>query len=228
MSRGTYDCADKDNNGLAIRINLYIIKSMYYGMKKANVFMVNNAGRKPKSVPIYGNSLPISRQRFDRINGGMCFEFTSKEANKIVDTFGIEMKYFRRDDPDMFGFFGIESIDWQCYYYEYYKASYQVNVKDVKTRAEKVKKKLKELAHKDWKQSPDKKNPLYRIWYYFHTGERYEEESRADKCINALRNMKYKDWLESPEKLEEASQLLKKHYDYVAAFMTIERLGKEN
>lgn len=224
MSRGTYDC----DSGLPIRVNLYIIKSMYYGMKKANVFMVNNAGRKPKSVPIYGNFLPISRQRFDRINNGERFEFTNKEVNDIVDRFGIEMKYFRRDNPDMFDISGIDFTDWQCYYNCYHNGSYSVSVGNINDRADMVKEKLKELAHKDWKQSPDKKNPLYRIWYYFHTGERYEEESRADKCINALRNMKYKDWLESPEKLEEASQLLKKHYDYVAAFMTIERLGKEN
>lgn len=228
MPRKTYNA----DTGFALMVNLYIIKSIYYGMKKSDIFYDNSEGKKPRSVPIYGTSLPISRQRFDRINKGITFEISNREANKIVETFGIDMKYFIKDKPVMFDIPDISITDWKSFYNIQYKVGYALgggnNKAEQKKRAERVKLKLKELAHADWEHSPDKKNPIFRVWYYFRTGERYEEESRASRCRNALENMNYKDWqAESQENLEEISRLLKKHYDYVSALMTITRLHRE-
>lgn len=93
--------------GFPIRVNLYIIKYIYYHIRKDESFMDEGAGKKPKSFPIYGNEIPMSRQRFDRINRGERFQLTAAEANDIIERFGIEFKYFRKEAPVMFEIDGI-------------------------------------------------------------------------------------------------------------------------
>lgn len=214
--------------GLPIMINLYIIKYLYYHMKKADCFITESTGKKPCSLEIYGNVIPISRQRFDRINKGERFELTSREAETICETFGIDIKYFRRDDPIVIELPEINLTDWKCFYREKYGCAYNfksgLKDNDIKDRCRKVENNLKKLAHLNWEEMKED-NPLFMVWYYFRYGGRYETESRIDKYIQALQEIKCADWNNREmEELQECLELLKKQHDYINSLLTIYHL----
>lgn len=218
-------------NALPIVANLVIINNMYYGMKKADRFYEKKeTGKKKKSVPLFGEILPISRKRFENIKSGANFRLSSDEADKIINVFGIDIKYFRKDHPIMLDIsYEGKEIDgrmWNYYFHNKYNASpedREKNKNDPYLNAIHIA--FEKLNDRDWINYPDKDNPLFRIGYYFSTGERYEPTSRVDKCINALKDVGFRDWhSEDCAKLEECSQLLKDHYDYINSLMVINRL----
>lgn len=218
--------------GLPIMINLFIIKHLYYHMKKADCFIEESSGKKPRSVEIYGNVIPISRQRFDRINKGERFELTSREADAICSTFGIDIKYFRRDDPVAIDIPDVNLTDWKCFYKVEHNCLYhfssELKDRDIKNRCNKVKEALKHIAGIDWGEYKDNQNPLYMVWYYFRYGVRYEAESNIDKYIKALQEIKCTDWNDRDmEELEDCCQLIKKQYDYINSLLTIYNLKDE-
>lgn len=228
-SRGDiYNC----ENALPIAANFVIINNMYYGMKKADKFYEKKeTGKKKKSVPLFGEILPISRKRFENIKSGANFRLSSYEADKIINVFGIDIKYFRKDDPIMLdiSYEGklINEHMWSHYFHNKYnveqESGNQNNKEDTYLNA--IHTALEKLKNRDWINYPDKDSPLFRIGYYFSTGERYEPTSRVDKCINALKEVGFRDWYsEDCAKLEECRQLLKDHYDYINSLMVIHRL----
>ena len=220
------------NTGLPVMVNLFIIKYLYYHIKKADRFMEVSAGKKPKSKEIYMNVLPISRQRFDRINKGIRFELTTAEAERIRDTFGIDIKYFRRDNPVAMELPEISLLDWKCFYNVRHDGQYHFRSgfkeKEIQDRCEKVEQGLKDLASADWGNCRDKNNPFFMIWYYFSHGYRYEEESRIDKYIKALREIRCTDWDGiGIQELTDCHGLLKKQYDYINSLLTIYYIKNE-
>ena len=160
------------NTGLSIMINLYVIKYIYYHIDKARCFIdEDERGKKTKSYPVYcTDMLPVSRQRLDRINKGKRFEFSRAEANSITETFGIEMKYFRKDDPIAFEIDGIDETSWKCFYKSRYDVDYELQDNEddeIKQCEQEVEDILKELSM-DWEQKLKCDNPLFAICYYFH------------------------------------------------------------
>lgn len=160
------------NTGLSIMINLYVIKYIYYHIDKACCFIdEDERGKKTKSYPVYcTDMLPVSRQRLDRINKGKRFEFSQAEANSITETFGIEMKYFRKDDPIAFEIDGIDETSWRCFYKSRYDVDYELQDNEddeIKQCEQEVEDILKELSM-DWEQKLKCDNPLFAICYYFH------------------------------------------------------------
>lgn len=219
-------------SGLPIMINLYVIKYIYYHIKKADRFLEkNDYGKKPKAVPIYQNELPMSRQRFDRINKGINFEITSGEADFITKQFGIDMKYFRRENPIAFEIDGISLTDWKCFYKTRYEVRYKLTStyrkEYILSRAEEIERVLKKLVGKDWESRLGKNDPLYAVFYYFHYGKRFDAPSSIDVLRESLKSVDCKDWeRESIGSLKENYCLLEKHCNYVKALITIEELQK--
>lgn len=219
--------------GLPIMINLYVIKYIYYHIAKADRFIEKKeTGKKPKAYEIYQNQIPMSRQRFDRINKGMTFEITSGEADIITERFGIDMKYFRKENPIAFSIDGIVQSDWKCFYNERYECNYELpgtfKKTYVKERADKVEHRLKELISRDWESKLEKTDPLYAICFYFHYGKRYDAPSSIDMLRQSLKAVEYKEWeKERGSTLGDDLALLEKHCDYIRALMTIDKLRAE-
>lgn len=220
-------------SGLPIMINLYVIKYIYYHIKKADYFMDENTGRKAKAIPIYGtNCFPVSRQRFDRINKGSTFEFTKSEADRITETYGIEKIYFRKIEPMVFEIKGIGDIEWKCFYNDRYAGlyelpSYIINKEAViKRNATKVEDTLKGLVA-NWEEL-EHDDPVYAICYYFHYGERFDKPDMVKNLLEILSVIEFRQWdKEGIDSLREIQLLMKSHYRYINSLVTLYDL-KEN
>lgn len=225
-----------ENTGFAIRLNLYVIKYIYYHIDKADCFIDGGeSGKKRKSYPVYSTDMfPISRQRLDRINKGERFEFTRAEANTMAETYGIDIKYFRKDDPVAFGIEGIGETDWKCFYNCEYLCRYKLPVgvekegeDAVKKKAGRVKDALKGLAEK-WDKTLKKNDPLFAVCYYFRYGERADRPDTIENLKDILKRLDYTEWeKESVESLKEVYELFKGHYNYVNALCLLDRSRKE-
>lgn len=224
------------NTGLSIMINLYVIKYIYYHIDKARCFIdEDERGKKRKSFPIYSTDMfPVSRQRFDRINKGKCFEFTRTEANSIIETFGIGMRHFRKDEPVAFEISGIDETDWKCLYNSRYEGKYELRLdfeneeKDiVDKKGEMVKDSLKMISM-DWEKILKRDDPIFAICYYFHYGERFDRPSTIKTLKDTLSSLDYREWeKESISSLNDMLKLLKGHYTYVNSLVSLDRLKKE-
>lgn len=215
-------------------INLYVIKHIYYHIRKAGCFIEGREeGKKPKSVPIYQNVLPVSRQRFDRINKGLTFELSSRESDEIAGRLGIDMRYFRKDDPAAFEVDGIEGdMDWKCFYVEKYGVDYELpddmGEKECRDRAGRVEQALRGLAAAGWEQRLDRDGPLFAVCHYFHYGRKADTPSDRKSLKEILGRLDYREWKdESMESLKEIQSLLKKHYSYINSLVTVDRLENE-
>lgn len=221
------------DSGLPIMINLYMIKYIYYHIKKADCFIEKKQnGKKAKSRQIYGQEIPMSRQRMDRINSGMTFEVTAGEADYIVSRFGIDMRYFRKENPIPFNMKDISQTDWKCFYKLRYDVDYNLPSRYTRTkissRANAVENALKKLTEDNWEESLKETNPLYAICYYFHYGKRFDELSRIEKLRNSLEAVSYTDWEKEDIKVLKNDYLvLQKHCSYINSLITIDKLRKE-
>lgn len=221
------------NSGLPIIINLYVIKYIYYHIDKAEQFIERSGGgKKTKAHLIYQRELPMSRQRFCRIMNGSNFQITKEEAKNIVERYGIEKRYFRRDNPVAFEIDGISNIEeWKCFFCENngipYEFEHYFTEETIKKKAAKVETVLQELFYEDWEIRFDKHSPLFAICHYFHYGRRANEPSGVTKAKELLEKLNFSDWDKEPvEMLEVAEELLEKHYNYVHSLLTIIGLRK--
>ena len=218
--------------GLAIMVNLYIIKYIYYHIEKADVFMERKgAGRRGKAYPIYKEWIPISRQRFDRINKGLHFEFSVKEETTITKEFGIDKEYFKWDTPKMFKIEGISLDDWKYFYNEKYGVKFEGLGQTEKNinHISKVEESLKKIIATDWKNQTFKNDPIYNICYYFHNGYRCDRPPRVDVLKDVLKEMAFEEWdgldIQTRKSIES---LLKSHWRYIGAINTLEEMRNKS
>lgn len=223
------------NTGFSLMINLYVIKYIYYHISKAQCFMDGDRqGIKRKSIPIYSNPhFPMSRQRLDRINKGVAFELTHGEAESITTAYGIDIKYFRKDDPQAFVINGIDETDWKCFYNHNYYGQYWLppdlkgNEHDIEKNAARVTDVLKELSE-NWEDTLKKDDPVFAICHYFHYGQRFDRPDAIKELRDILSSLDYGEWEKEDEtSLNEMLKLLRGHYNYVNSLCTLERLRKE-
>ncbi len=217
------------DTGLPIMVNLYIIKYIYYHINKNEIFMDKKEdGGRGRAIPIYSYEIPVTRQRFDRINKGHNFEFSESNVKEITETFGIEREYFQWDSPKMFEIEGLTPDDWKKFYLKKYGVEYDTKVATDNTDIEKIEKRLKKIVATNWKQINMKNTPIYKICYYFHEGYRCDRAPRVDVVYGALKEMLYEEWdgVEK-EKRKEMEILLKSHYRYIQALGILEQLKKK-
>lgn len=229
--RNLYDA----ETGLPIMINLYVIKFIYYHIKKADCFIEERkTGKKPKSYEIYGNYIPMSRQRFDRINKGVAFEVSANEANDLIERYGFDERYFRKDNPEYFEIKGLTLTDWKCFYNHRYSGGYELpplcqgNEELIKIKADRIEEVLREVISDFWKSELKQDTPVFAICYYFATGTRYGEERAVDKFRKIMREVRYSDWNNVELDLLNADfKLLKKHLNYISSVITIRTVMNE-
>ena len=226
--KGVKNIYDRDT-GFSIMINLYVIKYIYYHIDKALHFIDEEESvRKKKAFPIYStNMFPVSRQRFNRINHGKDFEFTRREANSITEAYGIDIKYFRKDDPVAFEINGISDIDWKCFYKTKYEVDYPLPDGFENDESNNVELVLKALVE-NWETELKREDPLFAICYYFHYGQRFDKPNIIKDLKKLFNEMDYREWdKESITSLKEIMPFLKNHYNYVNSLLTLNRLLNE-
>lgn len=236
-----------DKEGLPVRINLYIIKFIYYEMKKdrAKIFNEKNeTGKKLKAIPIFSTKhFPLSRQRFDRINRGIPFRLTNEEAKTMADCYGIDIKYFTGDEDSYFKIQRVEEensenknmpeyideISWKYFYKYTYSVDYFIkkNKRKISKEIADLEYSLKELVA-NWR-SLKQDDPLFAICYYFHynasLGEKVGHIERLKEC---LQEMDISEWDNLyPSTYEEIFPFIEKHYQYLQAIIRIIRLRKK-
>lgn len=221
MSRKTYDC----DSGLAIMINLYIIKYLYYHTEKAECFMYPpTVGKKRKAKSIY-EQIDISRQRFDRINKGYTFEMSKGQAEKITNMFGIETIYFL-EQPQKFFDIGISELEWKSFYYQKHQVTFK-NSSNYTNNATEVEKALRSVAEPGWEERLAVNDPLYQILYYFKYGEKRTKISPIKMLGTALESINYDEWEKIPiQELKRYKKLMETHYNYIDALLMLDKIKK--
>ena len=218
-------------NGFNTRVNLYIIKYLYYNMKKADKFMEDRGGRRKASVEL-NIILEISLQRLNNIFNGCRYSMDEKTSVRIAKLFNISTDYFKKNS-EIIQIYGITKDDWICYFYQRNNQSVvKGQISNLKERAGKVKQFLKDITKAEYIASNyDTGSPLYRVYYYFATGKEYKEVGRLDKFLDAIEILKIDDWKElkgDTEKMRKYLYLMKKHYEYVYAYLKCRELEEEN
>lgn len=218
-------------DGFNTRVNLFIIRYLYYHMKKHSCFMEEGKGKRQKSKDLK-KRVGITRQRFSRIFNGYNFELSGKEAENIAGLFNISTDYFRKNGK-LVEVHGIDRNDWKCYFNRQYNGS----VKDVPYtpkermgRADEVDARLQELVKKNFVANHyDTRMALYRIFYFFENGVAFREVSTLNKFLENLQLLKISDWKElknNPADMKRYFHLLEKHYEYVNAYLKCRELEK--
>lgn len=233
------------NEGLPVRINLYVIKYIYYEMKKdrAHIFNENvEKGKKLKAKPIYSTGFfPFSRPRLDRISCGEPFQLSKDEAEQMASYYGIQTKYFTKNGATFFEIQEInkavssnstnkimipkyiDEVSWKCFFNERYKTSYTVvdasgnaiTETDSAQKAKDVECSLKNLVL-NWKELKAN-NPLYAICYFFHNGASIGEElDSIEHLEKCLQSIEVRKW--DKIELETVVRILKsmkEHCEYM-------------
>lgn len=219
-------------NGFNTRVNLYIIRKLYYRMDKADRFMTSGIGKRKASVDIKEEIL-ITRQRLDRIFCGYNFEMSSSESKTIAGLFNISTDYFK-ENGNLVSIHGITKEDWECFFSRQYGAESVTNIGKTKSEIDAGMKKvygaLEEVLKKDRiEQLYDTNTALYRIRYYFKHGVAYREVGAFSKFLESLELIKISDWKElekDPADMRKYLPLLKKHYEYASAYLKCRELEK--
>lgn len=217
-------------NGFNTRVNLFIIKYLYYNMKKADEFMYSNGGRRKASVNL-NETLEMSLNRLNNIFNGLNYSMDKGLSEHIAGLFNISTDYFKKDS-ELIQIQGLTKDDWVCYFYNRKQTSVaKGQISDLKERVEKVNECLKNIKKDGYiAQNYATSSPLYRIYYFFSTGKQYKEVTRLDKFLDAIKILKIDDWGEiksDMQKMKKYQDLMKKHYEYVCAYIQCRELEEE-
>ena len=182
------------DNGVVIMANLYIIKYLYFHVKKDTSFMEKGEGRKMRSATFYGSIVPMSRPRFARIMKGYNFRFTLADIKHICGKFGIDVKYFQREGAKLLPLVSdkgkdITEKDWRDFFWIKYESDFQSikeGLKDFweKKEREKNNRKGRNIHVPD---AEDKEETWRKEW-----DERFKEG--AAKVEKALKDTAQYDW----------------------------------
>lgn len=220
--------------GIAIRINLYVICYIYSHISKAERFIETyKEGGKNRHYPIYSTSFfPLSKPRMNRINNGESFTLSNVQASSIIDSYGIDMKYFRKENPVMFEVKNLGINDWKSFYNFQYGTDYSLHSSINKDSQEKrklmVEKQLKE-AFRDWEHELEKDDPLYAICYFFHYGSRFDKPSTIDMLYEILQEIPVSSWDNQDIRSKQVKEVysgLERHYKYLSALFELDKLRK--
>lgn len=206
-------------NGINVMANLYIIRYLYHHIDKAECFLADDRRRR-KSIDFYGEILHMSRQRVQRVFRGDSFELSARHRNQLSNMFGIDEEYFLKNGKTM-SIHLLDSLKWKLFFENRHNGT-STNVD------KEIEKALKKLCEKDnIAQEYDTSTPIYRVYYYFKHGVRFQEESKIERFKKELLNLKLPDWEELEndiEQLEKCRDMLKKHYDYVKTVVDYKRM----
>ena len=111
----------EEGKQLWVRVNLYLIRSMYKYIKKAP-----NLPRTTFAV----EGVNMSRQKISRINNGSGFQLTQDDTERIVKTFKIDRKYFEKSSKEHFEIPDVSDDDWKKFFFGKYGASFNDEVID--------------------------------------------------------------------------------------------------
>ena len=232
-------------NGFNTRVNLFIIRYLYYHMKKHSKFLKKGKGTRQASVDL-NVYVGISRPRFTRIFSGENFEMAETQSRDISKLFNISADYFKKNGK-LIEIHGIDRDDWKCYFNSEFRGSVIMDELDEQTtpkeeiekwkkekmaRALKVDEKLQELVETNFVANHyDAKTALYRIHYFFKNGVAFTEVSTLNKFLKYLQLLKISDWKalkSNPEEMKKYLDMLEKHYEYINAYLKFIELEKMN
>lgn len=225
---GSSDYVVYGERGFNARVNLFIIRYLYGKMKKADRFMVPGKGKRKKSIDI-SEFIGFDDQRLDRVRKGENFRLAPSDTTVIAECFNIDREYFQ-EKGKLMEVHGIVPEDWKSYFLERNSAKgkgkdgeHVEEPSEWQPGYEKVKRKLDELVSKGYIEGNySKQAPIYRIHYFFEKGEVYREPSRLDIFLESLERLEISDWKQIADRqddMKECLELLKKHYEYVSAYV---------
>lgn len=233
MGKSNRNILDRDS-GFNIRVNLYIIRYMYSHMEKADVFMVNTNGKRRTSIDVY-EYVVISRQRFARMLQGKNFELTKTEKDTIIGYYNINKDYFEKNGEIIPVHYFKENVfirditreDWECYFAQQYGKESVGEIimpdEEIKERIKILQDALSDIVGKDYvPRHYDTAMPLYRIYYFFAGGHTFKEVSTLNKFLDSLERLRISDWEElakNPIEIKKYLPLLKRHYEYIDAYI---------
>ena len=215
-------------SGIAIIGNLYLIRYLYFHIKKSGEFLIKGKGARYKSKQFYGKIIPLSRARFLRMLNGENFRMSSEDVGKICDDFKLDEKYFRQTAPELMEIpeHRLEELDWKAFLLIEYFTEFKEFEKDKLSAQDKEKKEAIQVSKKkayifrekkeDWETEGGK--GLYKMYsekkngtdiYYYVVPQTVKE--RHDKVVQALEYAANNNW---DEYLETDNPVFRVWYYY--------------
>ncbi|OIZ62714.1 hypothetical protein BLA28_20175 [Eisenbergiella tayi] len=231
MGKNTGAFMDKDS-GFHVMVNMYIIRYLFSHMEKDSIFY-KTGGKRKTNIDFYESIVAgISRDRIQKMFRGENFGISMEEKERLEEKFHISRTYFEKNGT-MIEINTLDETDWKCLFHVRHYAGYPLKLaeKAMEDRADKVIRVLNGLLKKGVIENTyDTESPLYRVWYYFHKGYAFMEESRMARFLKELEKLEIKDWDEiigNMVKLEHYRELLSKHCEYINAVTAVRKM-REN
>lgn len=211
-------------SGIAIIGNLFIMRYLYFHIKKNDVFLVEGEGSRDKSAKFYRNVIPFSRARFLRMLNGENFRMPTDEIEKICGDFSLKEDYFRQTAPILMEIpeHELEEQDWKAFlaveyftdFEEFRKDELKDEEKEAKGKIDLTSKKAYILKEKGKEEAKGKGEELYGLYreknkYYYVVPQIVKE--RHDKVVQALEYAAKKKW---DEYLETSNPVFRVWYYY--------------
>ena len=198
-----------------------IIKALHSEAKRSDVFLKEDGIHHCST----GECIGTITRRVNNIADGRNFRRNAGEVEMLAKLFNISEIYFR-EGGELIELHGITESDWRCKYKMQKHKDGTPCWKTPQEREEsvkKVEKALKELEGRGYVEKHyDMSTAVYHIHYYFKTGVACQEVSTFNKFLENLKAIKVTDWKkigENQEELKEYLCILKKHYEYVSAYV---------
>lgn len=218
------------NTGLNVRINIYIIRYLFSHMEKAERFM-DRKGERRKSIDFY-NHIGISRQRMYRMLNGTNFEVSATDREELSRRFNISKDYFEKNGK-VIEIHKIKTESWRIYLNERYEFAENSKLphSKIKEAVNEVENGLKNmLKNNEIENQYDTTSALYRVYYYWKTGNTYINESKLRKFTKALNELKKEDWDEIENDLQQMERyrnLLLGHADYLRVIVEYKKIKNQ-
>lgn len=211
-------------SGIAIIGNLFIMRYLYFHIKKNDVFLVEGEGSRDKSAKFYRNVIPFSRARFLRMLNGENFRMPIDEIEKICGDFSLKEDYFRQTDPILMEIpeHELDELDWKAFlaveyftdFEEFRKDKLKDEEKEAKKKIDLTSKKVYILKEKGKEEAKGEGEELYGLYreknkYYYVVPKIVKE--KHDKVVKALEYAAKKKW---DEYLETSNPVFRVWYYY--------------
>lgn len=224
-----------NTNGFTTRVNLYIIQYLCKVEKQKikprekGSKLIRNSKEVTETM---ADITQLSYERLNRILHGEGYSLSKDTSEHIANLLGISTDYFKKN-ADLVNIHDISREEWECYFYEEYKESvYNLKLlpSEIKKKWQKVFDILNSLT--DSSYIPEHYNietALYHIFYYFRYGTACRADSKLNNFLKDIKELEVSEWKElrdQPNLLKEYKKYLKRHLDYISAYITILKYEK--
>jgi len=235
MARKVYDKPARERY-LNIKINTYILRRIYFLMKRQKNEKFHIINRKYKKWGMIVKGVTLNDVRINRIIWEDGDHGYAEYVDTMAKAYHLSPEYFKVDGKmlelkDFHGKSGITIKEWREFLSWRGKQYYVENVSDgyVKRIEKKIDDNLKEIIKAYFDDSLSYEDPLYGVCYYYYKGEYFQGNDMKNlikKKINDIMEISGGYWKDFEDhELEDIIKMLRDKSNSLDAYLVAKRNG---